>query len=395
MRIQYLSSSVIASDSANSVHVMRMCQAFAAAGHDVTLHAIKGAGEDDEVFQYYGVERFPLLRHDEQNHPVVGRLWSLRRKILSLRVGGIPSMLFGRLRIAPLLRGNHTGLIYARNLEWLAGLPSGLPFVAESHRPPANRLEVAVERRLYRRPRCLRLVVISDKLRAIYLALFPWLSGKILVAHDAANDPVPEVWPRAAKTGFNVGYVGHLYAGRGTQLIIEVAKALPSLTFHLVGGTAEDRKRLTSSGLSSNVIVHGHHPPSELAKFFATFDAVLAPYQRKVSVVGGGDTSAYMSPLKLFEYMSWGKPILCSDLPVLREVMEHDRNGLLLPPDDPRAWVDCLQRLSDDAAERDRLGSAARADFLTSHTWRKRVERVLSGLPITDAKEPFSGRSWQ
>ena len=88
MRIHYLSSSVIASDSANSVHVMKMCQAFAAAGHDVTLHAIKGAGEGDEVFRYYGVERFPLLRHDEQNHPIAGRLWSLRRQIPSLRVGG-------------------------------------------------------------------------------------------------------------------------------------------------------------------------------------------------------------------------------------------------------------------------------------------------------------------
>ena len=289
-------------------------------------------------------------------------------------------MIFGRLRIAPLLRRNHTGFIYVRNLEWLAGLPTDLPFVAELHRPPANRLEIALERHLYRRPGCLRLVVITDKLRAIYLAIFPWLSGKILVAHDAADDPVPEAWPRTAKAGFDVGYVGHLYGGRGAELITEVAKALPSVTFHLVGGTAEDRERLVSSGVSPNVILHGHHPPSELAKFFAMFDAVLAPYQHKVAVVGGGDTSAYMSPLKLFEYMSWGKPILCSDLPVLREVIEHDRNGLLLPPDDPRAWVDCLRRLSNDLAERDRLGSAARAGFLTSYTWLKRVECVLSGL---------------
>jgi glycosyltransferase involved in cell wall biosynthesis len=360
---------------------MKMCQAFEAIGHDITLHAIKGTGESDEVFRHYGVERFPLRRHDEQNHPVVGRIWSLRRRIPSLRVGGLPSILFGRLRVAPLLR-NRADLIYARNLEWLVGVPSSYSFVAESHRPPANRIETAIERRLYRRAGCLRLVVISDRLKALYISLFPWLAEKILVARDAADDPVPEAWPRPSPAGFHVGYVGHLYSGRGMDLITAVAKALPSVTFHLVGGTAEDRERLASSALSSNVILHGHHPPSQLAKFFAMFDAVLAPYQRRVAVVGGGDTSAYMSPLKLFEYMSWGKPILCSDLPALREIIENGRNGLLMPPDDPTAWASVLCRLINNPNEGKRLGNNARAEFLANHTWRQRANRVLDGLPI-------------
>jgi glycosyltransferase involved in cell wall biosynthesis len=287
------------------------------------------------------------------------------------------------LRIATLLRASYPELVYARNLDWLAGLPSALPFVAESHRPPANRIDIAIERRLYRRPGCRRLVVISDRLKTVYLSLFPWLADKILVAHDAADDPVPEAWPRSPQVGFHVGYVGHLYPGRGTDLMVEMAKALPSVTFHLVGGTAEDRQRLASSGLGPNVILHGHHPPSQLAKFFQMFDAVLAPYQYKVEVVGGGDTSAFMSPLKLFEYMSWGKPILCSDLPVLHEVIEDGRNGLLLPPDDPTTWVAALQRLINDSVERERLGGRARADFLTHHTWRRRADRVLEELPMS------------
>ena len=384
MRIHYLSSSVIASDSANSVHVMKMCQAFAAVGHDVTLHAVMGAGDSEDVFHYYGVNRFSLFRHDERNDPLVGKLWSLRGKLPRFRVGGLPSLLFGRLRIAPLLRESGAELIYGRNLEWLAALPSGAAFVAESHRPPANRIELAIEKRLYRRPGCLRVVVISDKLKAIYLSLYPWLTDKILVAHDAADDPEPGAWPRAAKHGFHVGYVGHLYNGRGTDLIAKIAKSLPQVTFHLVGGTEEDRQRLALSGLGSNMILHGHHPPSQLAKFFMLFDAMLAPYQRSVAVGGGGNTSAYMSPLKLFEYMSWGKPILCSDLPVLREVIENGRNGVLLPPDDPRAWVNSLQRLMDEPAERERLGLEARMAFLTRHSWRQRADRVLSGLSTTD-----------
>jgi glycosyltransferase involved in cell wall biosynthesis len=87
-----------------------------------------------------------------------------------------------------------------------------------------------------------------------------------------------------------------------------------------------------------------------------------------------------MSPLKLFEYMAWGKPILCSDLPVLREVIEDRRNGLLLPPDDPAKWVAALNRLVANPAEGERLGKNARSDFLTRHTWRQRADRVLDGL---------------
>ena len=84
-----------------------------------------------------------------------------------------------------------------------------------------------------------------------------------------------------------------------------------------------------------------------------------------------------MSPLKVFSYMAAGKPILCSDLPVLREVIEDGRNGILVPPDDPDAWAIALQRLLGDPALREKLGSTARADFLAHHTWSQRAVRVL------------------
>jgi glycosyltransferase involved in cell wall biosynthesis len=87
-----------------------------------------------------------------------------------------------------------------------------------------------------------------------------------------------------------------------------------------------------------------------------------------------------MSPLKVFGYMAAAKPILCSDLPVLHEVIEDGRNGILVPPDDPDAWATALQRLIEDRALREQLGATAHADFLTRHTWRQRASRVLEGL---------------
>ncbi len=84
--------------------------------------------------------------------------------------------------------------------------------------------------------------------------------------------------------------------------------------------------------------------------------------------------------MKLFEYMSWGKPILCSDLPVLREIIDDGRNGLMLPPEDASAWTTALRRLAGDPRERDRLGSAARGDFLAQYTWEHRAHAVLTGI---------------
>lgn len=362
---------------------MRMCQAFAGLGHKVTLSALLGEGTDNEVFEYYGAKHnITLIRHEETRQLAVNVLANLRR-IPGMRIGGLPSVLYGRMMIGPALLRHPPDLVYARNLNWLLGIDENIGFVAESHRPPRNRVVHALEARLFCRPGFRRLVVISDKLRDNYLERYPGLWGRILVAHDAADDPyrVSPIHASNSGPGFNIGYVGHLYSGRGIELIKAVAIQLPKMIFHLVGGNENDMTRLTAGVWPKNIILHGHHPPSRLSAFYSQFDVVLAPYERKVTVGDeSSDTSAYMSPLKIFEYMAWAKPILCSDLPVLREVLEHESTALLLPPEDVTAWVSALRRLQADRALRLRLGKSAHEKFLDHYTWAKRASAVLTGL---------------
>ena len=103
-----------------------------------------------------------------------------------------------------------------------------------------------------------------------------------------------------------------------------------------------------------------------------TFDLILQ----------GGDVGAarWMSPLKIFEYMAHGKPIVATDLPVIREVLEHERNALLAPSGDLDAWEHAARRLVDDPALRERLGGRAREDFEAGYSWRARARAVLEGL---------------
>lgn len=102
------------------------------------------------------------------------------------------------------------------------------------------------------------------------------------------------------------------------------------------------------------------------------------PYQQRVAASSGGDIAPYLSPMKAFEYLACGRAILCSDLPVLREIL-HPDNAILLPKDEVAAWVAALQRLQTDVELRQRLGAQARREA-TRYSWEQRAANLLSGL---------------
>jgi glycosyltransferase involved in cell wall biosynthesis len=117
-----------------------------------------------------------------------------------------------------------------------------------------------------------------------------------------------------------------------------------------------------------------------LSNYYARLDIVLAPYQRRVALRGGrGDIARWMSPLKIFEYMAAGKPVVASDLPVLREVLEDGREALLVPPDDIEAWAAAIERLLASPELRQRLSRSAHQKFMRQFTWQARARKMLHG----------------
>ena len=159
-----------------------------------------------------------------------------------------------------------------------------------------------------------------------------------------------------------------------------MAHALPDMDFHIVGGTPEDIafwKDKTSN--MTNLFLHGHVSPARTSAFMMNCDILLAPYQQKVEVAGGGgNTVQWMSPLKIFEYMSSGKPMICSDLPVLHEVLDNGVTALLCPPDDLAAWQMALQKLYKDSILAQDIGRKAKEKFLACYTWKKRAAFIIN-----------------
>ncbi len=363
MRILYVSSSTVPSRAANSVHVMKMCQAFAGLGHEVRLLTMnrpaKQISSELDDYAHYGVQpSFDLRKLPFPGFP-----------------GGQACYAWAAKREADRWKPD---LVYGRYFPAVAFLGfSGSPVVLESHERIWERGRTVrnLVKKLFRSPGFQRLVVISNALKEMYLEQKLLPESRICVAHDAA-DPAPSC-PPAGNSVFKVGYLGGVYPGRGIELLLECAGGLPEVEFHFVGGTRADLEQLTGTVPGPNVTGHGYQPPERVPQLRCEMDVLLAPYQRKVAVYGGkGDTSAFMSPLKIIEYMASGRPMICSDLPVLREVL-HPVNALLVDPDDREGWVEAIRGLREDPERAAQIGKRALQDFEHQHTWDIRAQHVL------------------
>jgi glycosyltransferase involved in cell wall biosynthesis len=369
MKIVYIASSPVPSNAANSVHVVKMCQAMGALGHRVTLLA-PAAGKGFpavDIFDHYGVRR--NFRHRPLPNFGQGRLAQMLRNMV----------------LTALLRVHRPDIVYSRNLNgaWIAA-NAGFRVIFERHDVFAETAASKIRRfkELARHPNHLKTVVISSALRDEMVTRYGIDDTQLELAPDGADEigETEAVEPRGH--AFRAGYTGHLYAGRGIEIIGAAAERLPEVEFVIVGGNPDDvghwKERF--AGIS-NLRLVGHVAPKRVPAFLRSFDVLLAPYQRKVAVAGGGgDTSQWMSPLKIFEYMAAGRAIICSDLPVLREVLEPEKDSIMVPPDDAGSWAEAIARLAGDGDLRRRLEENALAKFTARYSWIRRVETILEGL---------------
>ena len=352
MKLTYLAASVLPSSGADAVHVMNVCKAFALEGVEVTLIARKSNSSED-VFDYYGVERDLFKIHLVQRP--------------NLRfIGGF---IFGYNMAKIYKQLPKPDVIYARSMHALRRVnPKTIPFFFESHWKPQNRIYSLWQKLWLSQSNLIKFIFISKGLEAVYAKLFPTKVGKFKVLHDACN--IPEIIPTSSNSErLQVGYVGSFFKGNGYSLIPLMAKQLTDIDFHLVGGKEPELSQLKKGYVLKNLTFYGHVAHKELNHVYSKMDVMLAPYQDDVPSLD------WMSPMKLFEYMSYGMAIVASDYPVIREVL-NDSNSILVKSDDLSAWVDALKLLKNDAV-RQKMGSNAYTRFVENYTWTKRVKEII------------------
>ena len=209
---------------------------------------------------------------------------------------------------------------------------------------------------------------------------------------DLGAFPSPSFFDKNGQDRVTVGYAGHLYQGRGIDVIMDAAQRMPQVRFEIIGGEPGDvaywRERVTAGELT-NVNLAGFIPNRDLPRALLKTDILVMPYQKRVAISGNaGNTVSFMSPMKMFEFMATGKPVIASDLPVLREVLVDRVNCLLVPCDDPQAWVDAIDVLVRHPDLARSLGQKARQDVENKYSWTSRALAILEAARTRRSRKP-------
>ena len=175
-------------------------------------------------------------------------------------------------------------------------------------------------------------------------------------------------------------YLGSLHPWKGVETLIHAMEEINGAQLVIAGGNDKrivDLQNLAEEiSVSSKVTFLGPVPPAERFDIIAQADICLLPLTQ--SSIG----SRYTSPLKLFEYLAMGKPIVTADVPALREVLKHGQNALLVPPENANAIAAAVNQLLNNDALRNQLGAAA-AELAKSYSWEARAKIITRFMTQT------------
>jgi glycosyltransferase involved in cell wall biosynthesis len=188
----------------------------------------------------------------------------------------------------------------------------------------------------------------------------------------------PEVRKRFQLNGGPVlGFIGGLRPWHGADALPAlVERLLPrhrDLRLVIVGNgplRSAIEQDLAVRGLHEQAVFTGSIPHDEVSMLAAEFDVALVPYTKP-------EHDFYFSPLKLFESMACGVPVVATAIGQIQEIVRDQETGLLCPPGDLTAMAAACDRLLNDADLRRRLGQAAADEVRGRYTWQRNAERVI------------------
>ncbi len=197
----------------------------------------------------------------------------------------------------------------------------------------------------------------------------------------AGGDALARLTGTGHARGMRIVYLGSLQEEKGAGWLAEVARRLPAYQFVIIGGTPEEAAALVRKGRSANLFVHPAVEHRQVPGLLAGADFLIMPYRRE------GKWTRCMSPLKMFEYMASGRPILCADLPVLGEVLEDGVTCLMFEPESVTALGAALEAARSLGATGLAALGAAACEAARQHTWAARAAGILSWC---EARSPIT-----
>lgn len=379
MRIAYCTNVRLPSERAHGHQIAQVCDALVQLGHEVEIFApFRRNAVQEDYWSYYGAQREVHLTHLGSFDPIaspllpgVVGLWTMN------------AILCHELR--RLLRSHPFDLLYTRTPALLPPLlATGRPTVLEIHQLPRRGRSYFV----HLAGRCAIVACLTSPIRD---ELLRWgvLPQRLIVEGDAVDLRRFAITPtcKEARTRLKittprtvVGYVGRLKTlgwEKGVGVLLE-ALARPESDHRyfglIVGGPEDDRREYEARAEALHLTEEdlrftGEVAPREIPLVLAACDILVMPFP---------DLPHYrlhMSPLKMFEYMASGKPIITSDLPTIRDVLSEE-TAVFFPPGNLQGFLDAIRWVRAHPEHAQRRTERARA-LVEDHTWEKRMGRIL------------------
>ncbi|MGH9870114.1 MAG: glycosyltransferase family 4 protein [Candidatus Polarisedimenticolia bacterium] len=389
MKLLYFYRVPVPDPRADAVQVVQTCAGIARAGWNVTLHVETASAPLSEVLGFYGAEP-PGDGPGRLELTAIGRRWSwpfLAWRIRDLwpQVRGTTACLFVR-EVRPYVPG-----LMARARRW--GVPSiyeahnvSARLVEEKRDQAASKPDAAGLRRLSRkalaRARLEReILAAADGLICTQRATLDALATLIrpgtpsILLGNATRIPP---WPASPHRDIDILYCGSLKPWKGVDTLVRALGMLAPHTLTIVGpGTPADTERLRGiagkEGAGGRLRLLPPVSPAGVWDLYARARVGAIPLPGQAYV----EARDFTSPLKLFEMLAAGLPVVASHLPALESYVADGREALLVPADDPGALASALRRVLQDDALRARLSEAGRARA-AEFTWDARGRAIAS-----------------
>lgn len=181
------------------------------------------------------------------------------------------------------------------------------------------------------------------------------------------------------KQNLIIGFVGTLFKWQGVDILIraipDIINNFKEVKFVIVGEGKEYRtllKLLENLKINEYVVLAGKVPYEKIPWYINNFDICVAPFTRERNARTG------LSPLKIYEYLACGKPVVTSKIPGLNELINSSFCGFLVEPDCPRELAQAIGELLSHPSLRKEMGENGRRLVEKKYSWKTTAAEALN-----------------
>lgn len=366
MKLIYIANIRLPTEKAHGIQIMEMCSAFAHQGLEVELVVpFRHNHIKDETFSYYHMKQtFKIIQVCSFDLVSFGKIGFL--------VQTLTFLISALLRVFFVNKKRREIIFYTRE-EIVAYMLSmfGLNVTWETHMGHDNFFIRALIRRN------VSIVSITRGLRDLYVSLGV---KSISVFSDGVDLKQFQIYETRLEARKKLGlpvdvkivmYTGHLYSWKGADVLAEAALKLgDDVLVIFVGGTEKDVALFKNKfGQKKNIMILGNRPHREIPMYLKAADVLVLPNSAKEKI-----SRLYTSPMKLFEYMASGTPIVASKIPSICEVL-NEGNSVLVQPDSPDYLARGVNVALIETKKSSEIAEKALED-VKQYTWIKRAEKI-------------------